>query len=126
MPWMLIRGRPAVSATRWRSGLRTRKSWSGDCQRRQRRKRRSARFDMKYNATILVRELQAMRLLASEDETRFVLNGVHVELGPEHVLLIATDGRRLGVLRCGASVNDAAPIRFTIPVEAIDRIARRD
>lgn len=46
-----------------------------------------------------------MALLASVDQTRYILNGVSVEVIPDKgTLLIATDGRRLGVLRSNAEI----------------------
>lgn len=44
------------------------------------------------------RHLKAVMSLASNDETRFLLNGVNIEPVKDGNLLVATDGRRLGVL----------------------------
>ena len=52
-------------------------------------------------------ELQAAALFASNDETRFVLNGVFVELRKGHQpLMVATDGRRLTVIETEAVQED--------------------
>lgn len=49
--------------------------------------------------TVRVGEVRAAMLFASTDETRFVLNGVKIEVHPgKQPLLIATDGRRLAAI----------------------------
>lgn len=77
-----------------------------------------------YKTTVLVSELQAMRLFASEDESRYVLNGVLVEIWPDKTLLVATDGRRLGVLNTRAEqrFDNADKASFIIPSERLERL----
>ena len=52
---------------------------------------------------VQVDELRAMLLFASQDDTRFMLNGIHVEVINGKPILAATDGRRLAVIE---SVSD--------------------
>lgn len=74
------------------------------------------------------RRLKAVRAIASNDETRLAINGVHVEMRQgEPPKLIATDGRRLltldllDVFFC--CLEDCA---FTIPSHLIDAIQHDD
>lgn len=58
-------------------------------------------------------DLLAMRLLQSGDECRFVLNGVHFECNPDgRVLMIATNGRFMGILR--PKVMQVEPVTETV------------
>jgi DNA polymerase III subunit beta len=81
---------------------------------------------MKIHASVLVSELQAMRLFALEDESRYVLNGVLVEVWPDKTLIVATDGRRLAVLKSRAFCETPPPDEmrsFIIPNERLKRIS---
>lgn len=56
------------------------------------------------------KHLAALSLLASRDATRYILNGVFVQAcptGAPYVLMVATDGRRMGVYR--AAVPEPMP-----------------
>jgi DNA polymerase III sliding clamp (beta) subunit (PCNA family) len=57
-------------------------------------------------------ELQAALLFASTDETRYTITGVHVEVDPgdENPRVVATDGRRLCVIKsvCDQKAQDKA------------------
>jgi hypothetical protein len=66
--------------------------------------------------TIRVGELRAVLLFASDDETRFVLNSVRVEVKRGKApLLIATDGRRLAAIETVADQGDqAADVDFEV------------
>lgn len=66
-------------------------------------------------------ELLAMCLLASHDESRFVLNSLLVEQSPTGTLLVATDGRRLGVLKVDSGPSDKTSL--LIPRTLIERFA---
>lgn len=84
---------------------------------------------MKFSFTIPHNKLRAAALLASTDETRYCLCGVNVEAHPGGVLLIATDGRRMGIFRhlteVTSSDGDTAPAwampKFTIDKELITK-----
>lgn len=54
--------------------------------------------------TNCIPELLALLGLASTDETRHVIMYVRFEVSAKRTLAITTDGRRLGVLDCGASL----------------------
>ncbi|EIP99357.1 DNA polymerase sliding clamp subunit [Opitutaceae bacterium TAV1] len=70
--------------------------------------------------TIPFAKLRAAVLFASQDETRYVLCGVHVERrDAKRIILVATDGRRLATIL--HQVDDSLPEfrAFTIPAKLI-------
>lgn len=69
--------------------------------------------------TIQSRLLTALMPLQSEDTTRLVLNGINIESKNGTTLLVATDGRRMGVLKAGLSDGDGS---FTINRNIISAI----
>ena len=69
-------------------------------------------------------ELITLLGLASIDETRHVLMHVRFEVSSERTLAIACDGRRLGVLDCGAKLPDGEP-PFAMHVMAAELHCRR-
>jgi|GEM_PF-3895726 len=72
---------------------------------------------------IELKALKALALLASKDETRYVLNGVAVSREGGSIFVVATDGRRLGVIRCIATdeheFTETRPL--IIPLDLIKR-----
>lgn len=75
-------------------------------------------------ATIPLKELLALNLLASVNETRYEINGVHIEAKPGQVLIVATDGRRLGMLRSAGETEST--FTATIPRGALDFLKRME
>ena len=72
-----------------------------------------------------IRILKGMSLFASRDETRIVITNICLEIGREHSIFIATDGRRLAVYRvptCELELSGAvdgewkAPVNILLPV----------
>jgi len=66
---------------------------------------------------IEAKDLLAIRLLQSNDDTRYVLKGVHFEIHPDgKVLLIATNGRYMGILKPDVALEDPVEtlIEFTV------------
>lgn len=79
-------------------------------------------------------DLLAMRLLQSVDEARFVLNGVHFEiwLNKNQVIMVATNGRYMGVLRPNAIIDGKItgtgfeePVRFTVDYPLVKYLEKR-
>jgi len=69
--------------------------------------------------TIGTRELVAVARLASTDDTRKPIMCLRFESDGRQLLAIATDGRRLGVLRLKADVpHDSTPFAINIPAAA--------
>lgn len=68
-------------------------------------------------------EVTAMRLLISEDITRPDIHGIHFDVSPERILMIATDGRRLGILR-ELKGEPTGTIRFSAACNSLDMFPR--
>lgn len=69
--------------------------------------------------TIGIRELVALAKLASTDDTRRPIMCLRFESDGKTLLAVATDGRRLGVLRLKADVpNDSTPFAVSIQAAA--------
>lgn len=75
-----------------------------------------------HKTTVLLSELKAIKTFASIDSSRFVLIGVSCEIHKDKTLLVATDGRRLAVLRSLSMPSDSAPVRFVIPSHLLARM----
>lgn len=69
---------------------------------------------MKYELLIPAKEIKAMMRFASVDESRLIINGIHFEYSKDNLLLIATDGRRLAVLKSEGECSSDVPA-FTVP-----------
>lgn len=69
---------------------------------------------MKKELALKASLLKSLNRIASTDETRYVINGVNVELDAKGYTLTATDGRRLITLHSDAQTFDEE-ISFTIP-----------
>lgn len=79
----------------------------------------------KHQTSVRLCELEAMRPFMSEDESRYVLCGMRVEIHDGKTLLIATDGRRLAVLQSQckfALPPQASSVGFIIPSQLFDRM----
>jgi hypothetical protein len=51
------------------------------------------------NVTLNIRALRAVNVAVSTEETRYYLNGINLEFTPDGVVMAATDGHRMIVLR---------------------------
>lgn len=76
---------------------------------------------MKQELSIKASALKALNRIASTDLTRYVINGVHVELNTKGCTLTATDGRRLITLHRDDQRFDEE-ISFTIPSVLINAL----
>jgi len=77
---------------------------------------------MRIQTDIERKHLRAIVKLASTDERRYVLNGVRCEFGEHGIFLVATDGRKLGVLH--ANSNPFPQTAFTLPHTIVEMVAR--
>ncbi len=80
---------------------------------------------MKCSFNIPPKWLKAVALFASRDQTRYVINGVQVELMADRtIILVATDGRRLLAVAPKDDITnvdcDEWPASFIIPDELIE------
>ncbi len=70
---------------------------------------------------------EGLRLTAfavSRDETRYVLNGILMHVGPEGVRLVATDGRRLAFYEKKEKVDTQEALDFILPTKAVQEVAK--
>lgn len=68
-------------------------------------------------------ELKALLPFAAQDETRFSLCGINIELRKgKHPLLISTDGRRLAVLKSEAEPWDSDATQFLLPRTLLEMV----
>jgi len=74
--------------------------------------------------TINLRALKAVSIGAGTEETRYYLNGVHLEHSTDGLLMVATDGHRAIVLRQDwtETVPDAAFASVIVPLAFIKKI----
>ncbi len=69
---------------------------------------------------VLVSELRAAMLFASNDESRYVLNSLHFEVRPNTApVIVATDGRRLAAISSEAEQAEGERVEFSFTV-AVD------
>lgn len=68
--------------------------------------------------TISVKELLAANVFSSDDESRYVLNGILIEAKPKALpLLVATDGRRLAVIETQAEQESLPDVEFSFVLQ---------
>lgn len=79
---------------------------------------------MKTTIQIPKNELQAMLPLCSRDEVRVAIRGVYVELKKEkHPILVATDGRRIGVLQSEGQWS-GDPGNVLLPLALLEQVLK--
>lgn len=73
------------------------------------------------NIKLPIRYLKAAALFASKDATRYILNGVRVEVTPKSVIIAATDGRRLFCVNPTnvATINEGDTEAITVPLSLL-------
>jgi len=77
---------------------------------------------MKASFKIRYGELIALGILASKDESRYVIQGIFCEITKEQVILVATDGKRMGILKSEATEIrlDTEKVEFSFPPKLHD------
>jgi DNA polymerase-3 subunit beta len=60
----------------------------------------------------------------STDESRYVLNGIFFSLKEHKLTLVATDGRRLGMVEEDVDVPDKSQGEFIVPAKAVNELNR--
>ena len=60
----------------------------------------------------------------SRDETRYVLNGIYIQLTESDIKFVATDGRRLALVQKKLKTPISSPVEMIIPAKAIQELAR--
>ena len=72
--------------------------------------------------------LQAMSILASKNDVRYYLNGVHVEANEKHLRFVATDGHILGIYQqewTPDNMLEGEAFSITIPSEVINKADKK-
>ncbi len=73
----------------------------------------------------LLRKMLTMTSFAiSRDETRYILNGVLIEIKPQKISLVATDGRRLAYIETDHDAKDRKHKKMIIPAKAINELGK--
>lgn len=72
----------------------------------------------------IVRSIERVAKAASRDETRPVLTGVLTRIGPDGLILVATDSYRLAVEEAELDAPPEAPSEAIIPARALWELAR--
>ena len=75
-------------------------------------------------ADILVEAIDRVARAASRDETRPVLTGVLVRLGPDGITLVATDSYRLAVRQTALDTPPAEAVEAIVPARALTEVSR--
>ena len=75
-------------------------------------------------ADLLVEAIDRVARAASRDETRPVLTGVLVRLGPEGITLVATDSYRLAVRQTPLDPAPPEAVEAIVPARALTEVAR--
>ena len=85
-------------------------------------------FKDKNFITIPQKRLKAMLKMTSfavsNDETRYVLNGVLFVIRPTHMRLVATDGRRLAMIEDKMELQKTLERKFIVPTKAVNELGR--
>jgi len=72
---------------------------------------------------INLKALKAVALFCSKDETRYYLKGVNLQFRSDHVIMVATNGHMLSVIKQDfADPLDSIIPDTIVPIELIDRI----
>jgi DNA polymerase-3 subunit beta len=79
---------------------------------------------VQWDAALLGDALRKTKFAVSTDETRYVLNGVLLEVKEDHARLVATDGKRLTYIQKDISVSDGIEFRGIVPIKAINELSR--
>lgn len=66
--------------------------------------------------------LAAMLLLAAKNDIRFYINALLVEISPDDVRIVATNGHILGVYRIEEKTSVDEPVSIIIPREVVEQI----
>lgn len=74
--------------------------------------------------TLSIRALRAVLVAVSSEETRYYLNGINLEFTPEGVIMAATDGHRMIVLRqpYGEHAATAAHASVIVPRDLVAKL----
>lgn len=72
----------------------------------------------------LKRMLKMTGFAVSQDESRYVLNGILTVVKPTHIRLVATDGRRLAMIDEKMQLPKTMERKFIVPTKAVNELDR--
>ena len=79
---------------------------------------------MKLEQGVLRKLVQRTAFAASNDETRYVLNGVYLNFKADKLTVVATDGRRLALAESEMELPKGMECEFVIPSKAVAELGR--
>jgi DNA polymerase-3 subunit beta len=79
---------------------------------------------LKLEQSVLADLLKKTAYAASADETRYVLNGVHMTWKGDKLTVVSTDGRRLALVEQDIEAHKGIEVEFTIPTKAVAELQR--
>jgi len=79
---------------------------------------------LKMEQNTLHNLLKRTAYAASNDETRYVLNGVFMSFKADKLTVVATDGRRLALAEADVEVAPGSEIEFILPTKAVAELQR--
>lgn len=74
--------------------------------------------------SVLKNILEATSFAVSHEETRYILNGILLEIKDNFIKLVATDGRRLALRESKLPTPTKKEIRVIVPIKAMQEISR--
>lgn len=80
--------------------------------------------EVSFKQDELVQMLKNIAYAQSGDETRYILNGVYFSMQPDKVTLVATDGRRLGMISKDMNIGEKGLGSFILPAKTVSELIR--
>lgn len=77
-----------------------------------------------WEAAILGDALRKTKFAVSTDETRYVLNGVFMEIKDGQAFLVATDGKRLAYIQKNIAASNGQEFKGVVPIKAVNELSR--
>ncbi|WOO42288.1 DNA polymerase III subunit beta [Rubellicoccus peritrichatus] len=72
----------------------------------------------------LLNMLKSVSYAQSQDENRYILNGVYFVFGEDKLTLVATDGRRLGLISRDMEVTEENAGKLILPAKTVNELER--
>lgn len=83
-----------------------------------------SRESIELDQDVVKEMLELTYFAASTDETRYILNGILVEIKDKVIKLVATDGRRLAIIKKNLDTPIAKEISMILPIKAVQELNR--
>jgi DNA polymerase-3 subunit beta len=80
--------------------------------------------ELKLEQGVLRKLVQRTAFAASNDETRYVLNGVYINFTADKLTVVATDGRRLALAEAEMELPKGMECEFVSPSKAVAELGR--